>query len=71
VIVPPKGTTFAKALRMEQYDPTTLRRLFLDHVEPYECVAGTSVKMLELDGIPVKSDAQLRAWCVRYHRCGL
>jgi hypothetical protein len=35
------------------------------------CSAGPFISLTELDGIPVKTDAQLRAWCTRYHRCGL
>jgi hypothetical protein len=35
-----------------------------------EC-AASGLEMLDLDGVPVKNDAQLKAWCTRHHRCGL
>jgi|HubBroStandDraft_6_1064221.scaffolds.fasta_scaffold48129_5 hypothetical protein len=35
------------------------------------CSAGSGLYMLDLDGVPVKTDAQLKAWCTRHHRCGL
>jgi hypothetical protein len=35
------------------------------------CGAGPTTPMADLDGVPVKNDAQLKAWCTRHHRCGL
>ena len=73
-IVPANAQKYVRVLVNEFFEINTYR--FSPVFPPQAtrivtCSAGPSAFMADLDGVPVKTDAQLKAWCTRHHRCGL
>jgi hypothetical protein len=67
-IVPAAGKKAVPRLRMEFFEADTYRAApFPDQAKSAKCTVAPFASIVELDGVPVRTEAQLMVWCTRIH----
>jgi hypothetical protein len=68
-LVPAKVRKIVVRLRIEDViNPKTMQPIRLpDQAKSAACTIALSDKIIEIDGAPVRTEAQLRAWYARVH----